>query len=164
MFDKGKIILGILIFAVLFTSPLWLNIANDVKVEELKLQMPEDETECIDSKEYMRAFHMDVLNEWRDKVVREDIRFTEINGKQVEMSLSKTCLKCHTSKVEFCDKCHNLMGVDPYCWDCHIAPEEAALQTNIEDIQQKEQLEANSETTPSESLENSQTEKEVENE
>jgi hypothetical protein len=47
-------------------------------------------------------------------------------GKEFEMSLQKTCMKCHTNKAEFCDKCHNYASVRPYCWDCHIEnPKEA---------------------------------------
>jgi hypothetical protein len=36
------------------------------------------------------------------------------------MSLSNTCLDCHSNKAEFCDRCHNYASVSPYCWDCHI--------------------------------------------
>ena len=31
-------------------------------------------------------------------------------------------LACHKNKEQFCDKCHNSNSVDPYCWDCHVAP------------------------------------------
>jgi hypothetical protein len=72
-----------------------------------------------------------MLNDWRDNVVRSDSRFLMKDGKNVmvkgekaEMSLSRTCMKCHTSKANFCDQCHNYLDVKPYCWDCHVAPEE----------------------------------------
>ena len=29
------------------------------------------------------------------------------------------CLDCHKNKSNFCDKCHDYMGVKPYCWECH---------------------------------------------
>ena len=48
------------------------------------------------------------------------------DGKQYTMSLINTCMKCHTSKAKFCDRCHNYMAVTPDCWDCHIAPKEKA--------------------------------------
>jgi hypothetical protein len=40
------------------------------------------------------------------------------------MSLTNTCLDCHPNKDTFCDRCHNYMAVSPYCWDCHIVPEQ----------------------------------------
>jgi hypothetical protein len=40
------------------------------------------------------------------------------------MSLQNSCMKCHSNKKEFCDKCHNYVAVKPYCWSCHIAPKE----------------------------------------
>ena len=38
------------------------------------------------------------------------------------MSLSNTCLDCHSNKADFCDKCHNYASVRPYCWDCPSEP------------------------------------------
>ena len=37
-------------------------------------------------------------------------------------SLSGTCMSCHDDKAGFCDKCHDYLGVQPYCWDCHVEP------------------------------------------
>ena len=63
----------------------------------------------------------------RDDVVRRGDRFyINAHGEQVEKSLSNTCLSCHQNKDKFCDRCHNYMGVEPYCWDCHIIPKEVA--------------------------------------
>jgi len=73
----------------------------------------------------MKANHMDLLNQWRDDVVRKGVRIYKAgNGRKFEMSLSNTCMNCHSNKSEFCDECHGYGGVDPYCWDCHIEPEE----------------------------------------
>ena len=122
MYNSGKIILGIIIFAALFTAPLWMNLSGEKAYLVPDIVYPVNSEECIYEKEYMRAYHMDILDEWRDKVVREDIRFTEIKGERMEMSLSKTCMKCHVTKEEFCDRCHEYLGVTPYCWECHIMP------------------------------------------
>jgi hypothetical protein len=74
----------------------------------------------------MRADHMTLLNEWRDLVVRENQRtYTATDGTEYEMSLTKTCLDCHSNKEEFCDKCHTYADVSPYCWDCHVESMEA---------------------------------------
>jgi hypothetical protein len=126
MYDSGKIIVGILIFIVLFTFPVWYNVAigNPSAKPEIKLPEGKGKTECVKSANYMRTLHMDLLNEWRDEVVRNDVRyFTASNGKKYEMSLSNTCIDCHSDKAEFCDQCHNYLAVTPYCWDCHIEPQ-----------------------------------------
>jgi hypothetical protein len=69
----------------------------------------------------MRAEHMQLLDLWRESVVRQADRvYTNPKGKQFVMSLSNTCLDCHSNKADFCDKCHNYASVRPYCWDCHI--------------------------------------------
>ena len=72
----------------------------------------------------MRSKHMEVLDDWRDSVVREGNRMVEVEGLgQVEMSLTRSCLGCHGSYENFCKKCHDYADVTPYCWDCHIIPE-----------------------------------------
>jgi hypothetical protein len=124
MKDRVLIIVGIIIFAFLFTIPFWMNLSSRAELKQPELIYPEGETNCIAEKEYIKANHMDILNRWRDSVVRENVRFTVINGEKVEMSLSKTCMRCHSNKETFCDRCHNYLGVDPYCWNCHIAPKE----------------------------------------
>lgn len=159
MYNGGKIILGIIIFIILFTSPLWINIFAGDPEHVPDLKYPTNATECIDSKEHMNAFHMDILDEWRDLVVRDDIRYTEINGQKMEMSLSRTCMSCHTSKVDFCDKCHNYLGVDPYCWDCHVMPDEAELEF---DPAEHDNMPVSDEETPAEAEENIQPDKEGE--
>jgi hypothetical protein len=79
----------------------------------------------------MRPYHMDLLNQWRDAVVRDGDRiYVSSTGERFEMSLSNTCMDCHVSKVNFCDSCHNYVGVSPYCWDCHVEPVEPARAAN----------------------------------
>jgi hypothetical protein len=85
------------------------------------------EKKCVESKSFMRAEHMVMLNDWRDLVVREGDRIYIANdGKEYVMSLQNTCMKCHSNKKKFCDECHNYLAVKPYCWDCHIQPREDA--------------------------------------
>ena len=58
-------------------------------------------------------------------MVRDGKRISNTaNGRQYEMSLSNGCMDCHANKTEFCDRCHDYAGVEPYCWDCHIEPKE----------------------------------------
>lgn len=77
--------------------------------------------ECIKSKEWMRANHQQLLNHWRCLVFRKDKRtYTASNGEKYRINLM-TCFNCH-SKKKFCDRCHNYVGVKPYCWNCHTVP------------------------------------------
>jgi len=130
MYDGWKIIIGLIIFVGIATFPFVYDIGKaSVPPPEPKLDTPEIEKmavkKCIESKSFMRAEHMVMLNNWRDWVVRDGDRiYTASDGQQYSMSLQNTCMKCHSNKSKFCDECHNYMAVKPYCWDCHIAPKE----------------------------------------
>jgi len=117
------IIIGLVIFIGALCAPFAKGmVSGPYKQPELKL--PANEKECIESKEYMRENHMALLNEWRDWALRDGKRtYTNHAGKEFKISLQNTCMKCHTNKADFCDKCHTDAGVSPYCWDCHIQPE-----------------------------------------
>lgn len=129
MNDKIKIYLGLAIFLVVILFPAWYNFVNGkaTYVPDLKIEtkdVPGKET-CVMEAEKMRTDHMDLLNDWRDIVVREGHRdYTAWNGRKYEMSLTRTCMDCHSDKENFCDKCHTYMSVSPYCWECHISPED----------------------------------------
>ena len=126
MYNGGKILAGLAIFLGLVTFPFWYHVGSAAyKTPELKLPPKTVATECIESAEHMRAEHMQILNDWRDSVVRNNNRdYVNLKGVSFEMSLQKTCMKCHGTKKDFCDKCHTAAAVSPYCWDCHIAPTE----------------------------------------
>jgi hypothetical protein len=138
MYDSGKIIVGLLIFLAFVTFPFYSNTGKamakpDPKIDMNAVQKWNEEhgvtdigkKACVESKDFMRAEHMQMLNDWRDSVVREGNRtYTNSRGQSFKMSLQNTCMKCHSNKKEFCDQCHNYMAVKPYCWDCHIAPKE----------------------------------------
>ena len=127
MYDKGKVVIGLCIFFVLVTFPLWYNHLKAAPAPEPKLvgKAAKAGQECVEAKAYMKTEHMLVLDIWRDTVVRNAKRvYVNESGKEFEMSLTNTCLDCHTEKAEFCDKCHDYASVTPYCWDCHIDPKE----------------------------------------
>jgi hypothetical protein len=127
MYDAGKIIAGLVVFLVLVTSPLWYNAVFATTVAPPKLVLPTNgSTRCVEDTATMRASHMDLLNQWRDEVVRHDERVfvSPLDGVRYDKSLTRTCLGCHTNKKTFCDACHTYMAVSPYCWDCHVAPKE----------------------------------------
>ena len=96
--------------------------------------------ECVEDQDTMIGHHMDVLNGWRDAVVRRgDKGHVEINGKSYQKSLTKGCMACHTNRETFCYRCHEYADVLPLqplqerttarqpprgirCWDCHVEP------------------------------------------
>jgi hypothetical protein len=126
MYDAGKIIFGIIVFILLAVSPFLYNVASGKGSYRPEIKTPAAEKECVAETAYMKAAHMDLIYTWRDQVVRNDKRlYTAFNGKTYNMSLSKTCTSCHSNKGEFCDRCHDYVGVSPYCWDCHVEPKES---------------------------------------
>ena len=129
MFDKGKIIAGLLIFILLWTFPFWYGKRGTASPPALPLDTPEIQKlavkRCIEPTPYMRASHMELLDRWRDSVVREGNQlYANQEGAKFPMSLSKTCVGCHSNKEKFCDSCHTYSGVKPNCWNCHISPKE----------------------------------------
>ncbi len=133
MSDKPKIIAGLVIFLALATFPFWyaqlapalgaVPFLHSQAAPEPVLTPPTDGSHCIEEAAWMKAHHMELLNDWRDRVVRDGERYVEIDGVQWEMSLTNTCMKCHDNKPGFCEQCHDYLGVAPYCWDCHLTPE-----------------------------------------
>lgn len=141
MRDKGRIAVGLVIFLIIMTFPFWFDLVKGVNPMPDPIIATKDvpgKNQCVRSTEYMKTSHMDLLNQWRDEVVRRDDRFARLqDGRVIEKSLSNTCLDCHSNKQDFCDRCHNRMAVSPYCWDCHLTPDETradrmALNTALE--------------------------------
>jgi hypothetical protein len=112
MNNKTLIITGLVIFLIIVLFPFWYMRGKAA---------PAPEPVRVRSTEYMRSEHMLLLDVWRDSVVRDGNRiYVNPEGKEFNMSLSNTCLDCHSNKAEFCDRCHNYASVRPYCWSCHI--------------------------------------------
>ena len=129
MNDRWKIIAGLAVFLVLFTTPIWLNLATGrtpvgPDLELLTRETPGKER-CVMSAKDMTAEHMDLLNRWREEVVRTNHRtYQTADGRSFTKSLTNTCFDCHSNKDKFCDRCHSYMGVEPYCWSCHLEPKD----------------------------------------
>jgi hypothetical protein len=129
IYDKGPVTIGLVIFVLLMTFPFWYNMGKAAPAPELVLSdKAKAAKECVAPAAFMKAGHMQILDIWRDSVVRDaDRSYIASNGKSYNMSLSSgenSCMGCHVSKAEFCDRCHNYASVTPYCWDCHIEPKE----------------------------------------
>ena len=129
LYNRGIIIAGIVVFLIAATFPFWYGRGKAVAPPELKLDTPAierlTEKRCVEPAPYMRANHMKLLVAWRDGAVREGNRsYRRRTGGSFTISLTGTCLKCHSNKDKFCDRCHDYAGAKPACWSCHIIPEE----------------------------------------
>lgn len=126
MQKKTNIVVGILVFVLVMTAPIWMNFGKGSgnSAVDVSLDTPTinalDEKQCIYDTEYMRENHMEILHQWKVQVVRDGNRvMVTPDGREFEMSLQNTCLDCHSNYDEFCEKCHNANGIDPNCWTCH---------------------------------------------
>ena len=122
MNEKGVIYAGLVIFLAVATFPFWYRPAAGKAVGAPDLEMPAGQSQCVEDRAFMLANHMDLLNQWRDKVVREGEKTykSKAHGTTYDMSLTRTCLDCHASRQEFCQKCHSYTNVEPTCWGCHL--------------------------------------------
>ena len=123
MYNAGKIIPGLLVFLVLATAPIWYNLASGHEAVVPEIEKPTNATRCVAEVDFMRREHMQLLNDWRDEVVRAGERvYVSADGHHYEKSLTRTCLGCHQNKANSCDRCHDYLDVKPYCWECHVDP------------------------------------------
>ena len=130
MYDKGKIIAGIVIFLVLITFPVWYLTANSQTSHVPQLQTPTG-NECVESSDWMLTSHMKLIDDWRRLAVREgNHTYIASDGKEYFISMTGTCLSCH-NKDTFCDPCHSYEGVTPNCWSCHISDTSIGNSTGV---------------------------------
>lgn len=126
MYSKVYVAAFIIIFLAIVFSPYYYNItAAEFETKLPELAKPEGD-HCIEDADWMEANHMDLLFEMRTKTIREPGgRYYESKTYPGEIYEGTThqCFECHTSKADFCDKCHEYNGVKPYCWECHNTPE-----------------------------------------
>ena len=125
MRDRGLIFVGLLVFLGVVTLPFSYNLLAGKTSKPPLLQLPAGEKQCVAPVDYMKESHMKLLFQWRDDRVRNNVRtYLSHDGKSYAISFTGTCLtQCHTSKAEFCDRCHDYMGIPaPNCTDCHIDP------------------------------------------
>ncbi|MFH1860381.1 MAG: cytochrome C [bacterium] len=106
----------VLIFGAVLLSPFVVNVINvnmNKGMSKLDLVLPTS-GKCVKDTEYMRANHMDLLEKARVKAVRDGERSKDYS--------LKNCQSCHERRDEFCDRCHNFVGVKPECFECHYFP------------------------------------------
>jgi hypothetical protein len=157
MNNKLAVIAALVVFLGLLTFPIWYTLASGGDVSRPNLVLPDrslfatdEDYHCVEAKAFMAANHMDLLNRWRDDVVRKGKRHypskTYANAPPYEMSLTKTCMGCHANRETFCDRCHSYANVKLLalpgqseaspptqggirCWDCHLAEKEPGKGT-----------------------------------
>jgi hypothetical protein len=122
MKDKKMILAGLVVVIAAFTFPFWYNMGKAAPAPEVELTAKAKAAKvCVMPTDYMKANHMQLLDVWRHNVTRNGERmFVNADGKMYNMSLSNTCLDCHSNYEQFCARCHDYASVKPYCWDCHI--------------------------------------------
>lgn len=119
MHDAGKILMGLGVFAGLVSGPVWYA-AGRGRGEPPELEKPTTAKRCIEPTPFIRSRHMELLDAWRDAVVRRGEHvYVASDGQRHVMSLTGTCLGCHVDPAKFCIRCHEYVGVEAFCWDCH---------------------------------------------
>ena len=120
MVSTPKVIVVTAVFAFVLLFPFIYNAVGTGMFSEVKRPQVviEKSGQCIKETGYMRKNHGDMLEHNRELIVRE--------GKRDTVGLS-TCRKCHSNREEFCDRCHNYVGVFPVndytgCFACHYYP------------------------------------------
>ncbi len=126
---SNRIMIVVLLVCALLvaTFPFWYGKIGQTVGSQPKLEAPPGgEKMCVESTEYMREHHVELLKQWRDSVVRDGVRTYRAKDRQeYTISLSNTCLRCHSNKEKFCDQCHSYVKASPKCWDCHVTPKGA---------------------------------------
>lgn len=126
MGDRGKALVGLGVFTLLVTLPLWGRLAGGQPIpgrDDLVYPDPSKATECIEDRDWMTANHMNLLNRWRDDLVRRGVtEYVSRSGKRFYPGLTQTCLDCHDDRDNFCNRCHEYVHVTPTCWECHTTP------------------------------------------
>jgi len=131
MYNKGTIIAGLALFVLFVTFPIWFNGLDAGPLPKPELP-PGGEKLCVAPASEMRDNHMQLLNEWRDDVLRNADRVSvTVDGKEYRKGLQMACMQCHSNKEKFCDSCHEYAAVQPTCWDCHLTPVEAAKKETL---------------------------------
>ncbi len=116
MGGKGAIAIVVALIGLIAAPLLYTAAGNGLfnKPPKPELTLPAGGGKCIEPTEFMRKNHMTLLVHVRDDIVR--------NGAHKPKYHIEHCKTCHTKRAEFCDKCHNYVGVKPECFDCHYLP------------------------------------------
>ena len=120
MFDGGRIVGGAAIALFLTLSTSWfLSVRAEGAENPVRARAS---GRCIESASQMVRRHPEILLNLRTQAVRGKGRlYRTSDGREIAIGLTGTCLKCHGTASEFCDRCHIDVGVQVNCWGCHSA-------------------------------------------
>ena len=114
MHDAGKVLAGLVVFLAIATSPAWYHALSGSAAAAPELSISSESEQCLADTPYMRAYHMDMLDDWRDEAVRtSDTTYVGLDGKTYEKRLPGPSLgNGHSNKDQFCDRCHEYVGAE----------------------------------------------------
>ena len=118
---------AVLVFVLIILAPFGYSLIRPVFTQgsatgEVFLDIP-DEGECVRETAYMRFYHMDLLKQTREEVIRD--------GTRGEITLSG-CGDCHTYREQFCNRWHDAVTLNLDCFGCHYYPESVEDSLRIE--------------------------------
>ena len=112
--------------AAIILFPLGYSVVTSAFLEGAPLPEDPDGEYCLDEgdvpRTYMRFHHMDLLKDLRDEMVRDGKGKVEFFGKTRQVEIDG-CWKCHSSRREFCNRCHGPVNLYPDCFRCHYCPD-----------------------------------------
>ena len=125
--NKNRLVaLGLILFVVLFTIPVLMNLGKTVTQTQppallqdaQAMQALADKLGVKNIEEY-REKHKQVLAEWKDAAVRDGKRiYVTRDGREIPISLENLA-----SQPQLCSTCHDYAGIEkPNCWTCHVEP------------------------------------------
>lgn len=85
--------------------------------------------QCVESADFMRRNHMELLKHQRDDTTHKGIRTTKYS--------LKGCIDCHASRKNnsvlgseqnFCQSCHSYAAVKLDCFECHASKPKAPAE------------------------------------
>ena len=125
--NKNRLVaLGLILFVLLFTFPVLMNLGKSLVQTQPPTLLQDDRAmqELADklgvkNVDEFRAKHKQVLAEWKDSVVRDGKRvYVNKDGHEVPINLQSLA-----SQSQYCNTCHDYVGIEkPSCWTCHVEP------------------------------------------
>jgi hypothetical protein len=126
MTNKATVMLGLLLFLIVATFPLWYDWFVGNPRYRPEPELPVNKKKCIEDKQMISIWHSDILVQWRNATVRDakQMYLSNTYGNRIYMNLTESCMTCHSNKTRFCDRCHAYVATTPNCWDCHVDKQE----------------------------------------
>ena len=131
--NKNRFVaLLLILFVVLFTFPVLMNLGKSVAQtqppalsQDVKALQELADKLGVKNVEEFRATHKQVLSEWKNAVARDGKRvFVTADGREIPISLQNLA-----SDPQLCNTCHDYVGIEkPNCWTCHVEPKGGAVK------------------------------------